>query len=234
MNPKPRDVAAVKPAAPATLPWSPRARAIASVLIAAHVFALFVAPWSMPPPASDLSGVCADCVRPYLHAAFIYHGYRFFAPNPGASHIVQYELEFADGRIEKGQFPDLKRHWPRLLYHRHFMLSETLYQATGLPPEPPPPPPGLPPRIKQRAMTEYAAAMQRYKESVKSRDELVAAVADRLLIDSGAQQVKLFAVEHAILSPQQVLDGMPLTEEATYIKRPLGEFTRRQFTRRSP
>jgi hypothetical protein len=69
---------------------------------------------------------------------------------------------------------------------------------------------------------------------VKNRDELVAAVAERLLIDSGAHKVRLFAVEHAILSPQQVLDGMPMTEEATYIKRPLGEFTKDDFTRDAP
>jgi hypothetical protein len=162
-----------------------------------------------------------------LHAAFIYHGYRFFAPNPGASHIVQYELEFADGRKEQGQFPDLQQHWPRLLYHRHFMLSETIYQATGMPPEPPPPPPNLPPRIKQRAMAEYQAAMTQYNESKQNRDALVDAVAQRLLIDSGAEKVRLWAVEHAILSPQQVLDGMPMTQEETYIKRPLGEFTRK-------
>ena len=226
MKAKPRELPDAKPTAPAELPWSPRARAIASVLIAAHVFALFVAPWSMPPPASDLAGVCAGWLRPYLHGAFIYHGYRFFAPNPGASHIVQYELEFADGRKESGQFPDVQQHWPRLLYHRHFMLSETIYQATGIPPEPPPPPPNLPPRFKQQAMAEYGEILQQYQTGVRDRDLLVNAVAQRLLLDSGATKVQLWAVEHAILSPQQVLDGIPLTQEDTYIKRPLGEFTR--------
>jgi hypothetical protein len=199
---------------------------MASVLIALHVFALFVAPWSMPPPASELSGVFAAALRPYLHAVFIYHGYRFFAPNPGASHIVQYELQFADGRKESGQFPDLKRHWPRLLYHRHFMLSETVYQATDIPPEPAAPPRNLPPLIRQRATADYAAAMERYRTAAANRDLLVSAVAQRLLIDSGAKRVRLWAVEHAILSPQQVMDGIPLTRKDTYIKRPLGEFTR--------
>jgi hypothetical protein len=227
MNEQPRSASALKSAASAELPWSPRARAIASVLIALHVLALFVAPWSMPPPASELSGVVAGWLRPYLHAAFIYHGYRFFAPNPGASHIVQYELEFADGRIEQGQFPDLQQHWPRLLYHRHFMLSETIYQATGMPPEPPPAPPSnLPPRIKQRAMQEYAEILQQYQQGLHDRDLLVNSVAQRLLRDSGAKKVRLWAVEHTILSPQQVLDGMSLTQEDLYIKRPLGEFTR--------
>lgn len=220
------DVAAPPTPTAAALPWTLRARAIASVLIAGHVFALFVAPWSMPPPASDLAGVCAGWLRPYLHAVFIYHGYRFFAPNPGASHIVQFELEFADGRKEAGQFPDLKRHWPRLLYHRHFMLSEIIYQATDLPPEPAAPPSNLPPRFKQRALAEYEEAMRQYQRSVQNRDALVGGVAQRLLLESGAAKARLWAVEHAILSPQQVLDGMSMTEEETYIRRPLGEFTR--------
>jgi hypothetical protein len=69
---------------------------------------------------------------------------------------------------------------------------------------------------------------------VKNRDALVDAVAQRLLLDSGATKVRLWAVEHAILSPQQVLDGMPLTQEETYIKRPLGEFTSSEFVGRAP
>jgi hypothetical protein len=181
----------------------------------------------MPPPASDLAGVFAGWLQPYMNATFIYHGYRFFAPEPGASHIVQYELTFADGRKEKGQFPDLKKQWPRLLYHRSFMLSEIVYQATGLPPEPPPPPPAnMPPRYKQRAQIEYAEAFKQYEESVRSRDLLVNGVAQRLLLDSGAEKVHLWAVEHAILSPQQVLDGLSMTQEESYIKRDLGEFTK--------
>lgn len=211
---------------PAELPWSPRTRAIVSVLLALHVFALFVAPWSMPPPASELSGVLAAWLRPYLHAAFIYHGYRFFAPNPGPSHIVQYELTFADGATERGQFPDLKQHWPRLLYHRHFMLSETIYQVTDLPPEPAPPPSDLPPRAKQRAWQQYEEAREYYEDAKQRRNLLIRPVARRLLEQTGAEKLHLWAVEHAILSPEQVLDGMPLTEEGTYLRRDLGEFHR--------
>jgi hypothetical protein len=229
MKEKPRESVALPP--PKTigdaLPWSPRARAIASVLLALHVLALFVAPWSMPPPASQLAGEFASVFQPYLNAVFIYHGYRFFAPDPGASHIVQYELTFADGRQEKGQFPDLKQHWPRLLYHRHFMLSEMLYQVSGIPAEPPPPPPAdMPPRIRRQVMEEYNEILKRHEKGLRDRDLLVDSVAQRLLRDSGAAKVKLWAVEHEILSPQQVLDGMLLTREETYIKRPLGEFTR--------
>ena len=37
--------------------------------------------------------------RPYLEAAYLDHGYAFFAPDPGPSHLVRYELEFDDGGV---------------------------------------------------------------------------------------------------------------------------------------
>ena len=66
------------------------------------------------------------------------HGYFFFAPDPGASHLVRYRAEFDDGREPIAEmFPDKFKQWPRLLYHRHFMLSEHLH-ASFVPPQPPP------------------------------------------------------------------------------------------------
>jgi hypothetical protein len=48
---------------------------------------------------------------------YLDHGYFFFAPNPGPSHLVGI-------RDQSVLFPDRKEQWPRLLYHRYFMLSE--------------------------------------------------------------------------------------------------------------
>ncbi|MCA9268060.1 MAG: hypothetical protein KDA41_06295, partial [Planctomycetales bacterium] len=93
--------------AAASLPWGLRTRRIVSLLLAFHLAAVFVAPWSSPPPASQLSASAARLFHPYLHAVCIYNGYRFFAPDPGPSHIVRYELQYADGRSEPGQFPDI-------------------------------------------------------------------------------------------------------------------------------
>ncbi|MBC8352414.1 MAG: hypothetical protein H8E66_10530 [Planctomycetes bacterium] len=78
-----------------------------------------------------------NTLRPYIDFAFLNHGYAFFAPNPGPSHLIRARIEFEDGRepIEE-TFPDLDEQWPRLLYHRHFMLSEQLnaqYQPPQLP-----------------------------------------------------------------------------------------------------
>lgn len=54
---------------------------------------------------------------PYVDWMYLDHGYFFFAPNPGPSHLVGI-------RDRSVVFPDRKEQWPRLLYHRYFMLSE--------------------------------------------------------------------------------------------------------------
>ena len=53
------------------LPWSRRVRAIVSVLIALHIVAAFSAPWSSPPPASELSRLVARQFEPYLFGAYL-------------------------------------------------------------------------------------------------------------------------------------------------------------------
>lgn len=59
------------------------------------------------------------------------HGYHFFAPEPGASTVVRYVATRSDGSVVTGQIPDRSQHIPRLLYHRHFMLTESLASADG-------------------------------------------------------------------------------------------------------
>ena len=116
------------------------------VAIVFHLTAVFVAPLAF---ASEYSSPFVNAIyaalRPYIAAMYLDHGYFFFAPNPGPSHLVDYKVEFADGRPPlTGRFPDLKTERPRLLYHRHFMLSESLHSRYRYPltppPEPTPPP----------------------------------------------------------------------------------------------
>ncbi len=64
-----------------------------------------------------------DLLEPYLDIAYLNHGYNFFAPDPGPSLLIRYRIETADGQTREGIFPDLQTQWPRLRYHRHFMLS---------------------------------------------------------------------------------------------------------------
>lgn len=86
-----------------------------------HLAAIFISPLSVEPSAP----IAQDMWRitgPYAQAIYMNHGYHFFAPNPGGSTLLGYELEFEDGTTQQGMLPD-KKIWPRLLYHRHFMLT---------------------------------------------------------------------------------------------------------------
>lgn len=120
---------AAKPAV-ASQPLGPRARTIASVLVLFHLAAVVSAPLAGPNP-SQLAGTIWMFFRPYLEATYLNHAYLFFVPEPGPGHLVRYELEMPDGARREGIFPDRAMHRPRLLYHRHFMLSEKIAGPPG-------------------------------------------------------------------------------------------------------
>lgn len=104
--------------------WTLRTRIIVSVLVVLHLAAVFSAPFAMPQPSSELS-VGIDLVTgPYTSALYMRHGYRFFAPDPGPSHLLRYEVVDESGDVVAGRFPDKSNHKPRLMYHRFFMISE--------------------------------------------------------------------------------------------------------------
>ncbi len=123
-NRSPLDTAPISPAAPA-MPLR-RVHWIATVLILLHFLAVLAATNVASPPTSQLWLRVASLFRPYVAAADLNHGYRFFCAEPGPSHLVQYELTLADGKVQTGRFPDLREQSPRLLYHRYFMLAEHL------------------------------------------------------------------------------------------------------------
>src|SRR3954452_3941224 len=61
----------------------------------------------------------------YLDALYMNQGHSFFAPDVGPGHLVRYQLYDQSGKeIDHGEFPSRKEHWPRLLYHRYFMLAD--------------------------------------------------------------------------------------------------------------
>lgn len=173
---------------------SPRGRVIISVLVLLHLVAIASAPLAME-PASDLGRYVFGVFRPYLDAAFLNHGYHFFAPEPGPGHIVRYELHFPDRQSVQGQFPDAVRLTPRLKYHRHFMLSE---------------------------FANRLAVDDSHSQTLTS---LTQSFANRLMSEHGADSVSLFLRRHYIPTPQQVAEGLPLDSPELYAERPLGHFT---------
>ena len=95
------------------------------LLLAWHLVALCVGPATMP-PASPLQRTVAAYFVPYVTALYLGHGYHFFAPDPGPSTLLRYEGSTPDGTPVAGTLPDVGDQYPRLLYHRHFMLTERL------------------------------------------------------------------------------------------------------------
>ena len=77
------------------------------------------------PPSSELLWNVSRLFRPYLQALYLNHGFHYFAPEPGQSRLVAFTAERASGKTIHGIMPH-RRIWPRLLYHRHFMLTESL------------------------------------------------------------------------------------------------------------
>lgn len=188
--------------------WSTTKRSCVSILLILHLAAVFVSPWSSPPPASLLSDRVADWFRPYLSLMYLNHGYRFFAPDPGPSHLVRYEVTYADGRVEQGQIPDPQEHRPRLLYHRHFMITESLYNAWSRLEQ-------LPEDVEipanQRRVVEERNAYTR-----RLVDSLANGIGRQLLERSAGASVRLVLVEHAIPFPEDVERGRRLDDPELY------------------
>lgn len=98
---------------------------VLSCWLAFHVFAVFMSPGAMPP----VSPLLLDGYRvalPYNRALFLNHGYHFFAPDPGASTLISWQIPRPNDVPLVGRIPNTSIR-PRLLYHRYFMLAENLW-----------------------------------------------------------------------------------------------------------
>lgn len=164
----PRDLSAPQPAlgqssgngtATGALP-SLAVRLGLSVLIIGHLWGVIGRPLEFatqgpfgPSPSMTL---LRRPMRGYGEFMYLDHGYAFFAPEPGPSHLIRATIVPPGGQgPEQGAarqegakpaegdanvvrlFPDRVDQWPRLLYHRHFMLAEflnTVYHPPGEPP----------------------------------------------------------------------------------------------------
>lgn len=188
-------------AAPAKPAWPVSWKIAISLLVSFHILAVFAGPWGVSAsPLSEDVGV----IRPYIDALGLNNGYRFFAPEPGPSHLIRYELVLDDGTEIKGQFPDRKVNRPRLLYHRHFMMSEF---ANTL------------------AVPENARLEQR-----EVFDLYVRSYARHLAKKYNARQVRLTLVEHLLPGIEQVKrDRISLEDPRLYRELDLGTFTRDQL-----
>lgn len=154
------------------------------------------------PSIATLSGP----VRGYAEMLYLNRGYAFFAPDPGPSHLVQASyIDAAGNRVEE-MFPDRERHWPRLMYHRHFMLTEFLHEIY----QPPGPPEDLA-QVDAEAAKLWAAARGRY-ESVRQ------SYTDHLNSSrNGGKDLAIRRLEHRIPSFIEIVaEPIQLDDPRTY------------------
>lgn len=207
--------------------WSVGLRAVVSLALAYHLLAVLVHPLSVPPQFAGQPAILPTRVRPafqpYITALSLDHSYKFFAPNPGDSHLVRYDLHFADGTKQindpKNTFPDVREHWPRLLYHRYFMLAEHLAPLVDRMP------PAGQPQDDPRGGELVPPAPNAAGEAVPSPNEpnpgdvFLRGIARHLAKKHGASRVDLYYRVHFLSSPEQILAGKKLDDPESYAER---------------
>jgi len=165
-----------------------------SLLLAVHLLAVVAGPWAFAPLHSLLADTCFSCLQPYLEALALNNGYRFFAPEPGPSHLIRYEYVLADGTTGGGEFPDKANQRPRLRYHRHFMLTEFLNSLDA---------PGVPKELSEAYAESYAR---------------------HLAHEHHAREVTLYIRRHRLPTLAEVRGGMQLSDASLYEEKLVGKF----------
>lgn len=180
-----------------------------SVLVLGHLMAVVLPPLSFqtrgPLGVSPSVASVLGWFEPYSQLLYIDRGYAFFAPDPGPSHLVQAAITDSQGQLKEVMFPDRSEQWPRLLYHRHFMLTEFLEEIY----EPPGPPSEL---------IEIDPVQAEYWKSRRTRYEYVRqSYVDHLRAVHPNSEVAIRRIEHRI---PEILEfqnrPIELTDESLY------------------
>ena len=182
--------------------WPLAVRLFASVVILLYLLAVALPPLAGPPPASELANVILQPFRPLVGAFSLSHGYRFFAPNPGPGHSIRWTITTAGGSTLKGVIPDAETDWPRLLYHRRFMIPEKIAALV--------PPLLAPAEIRREATRDW----QPFAEDI----------ATHLLTKHSGQEVTLELIEHYLPDTFELKEGRAGDD----LKTPLGSYAWRK------
>ncbi|GAA4456484.1 hypothetical protein GCM10023156_31870 [Novipirellula rosea] len=188
---------------------SARIRWFVSILICVHLIALV-----LPPLAFQTRGALGDSpsvqtlmtlVRDYTQFLYIDRGYAFFAPDPGPSHLIQAAITDASGETDEKMIPSLEDQWPRLLYHRHFMLAEYLSEIYQ-PPNPP----------EEIAKLDPVGA-QLWEQSRARYEYVRQSIVDHLQYKNNGRRVVIRRIEHALPGFIELAnDPIPLNDPRLY------------------
>jgi len=171
--------------------WPAAVRLGISLLVMWHVAAVFLAPLSIAPSSPLALDIAQGTfMQNYLDALYLNHGYHFFAPDPGPGRLIHYWVYNERGdQIDEGEFPNRDLQWPRLLYHRYFMLAEQGDAPIWRPTE---------------------------AESRHWRQAYLTAYARQLLREHDAAAVRVQRILHLQLSLEHALEGKTLTDPEDY------------------
>lgn len=206
-----------------------------SVLVLLHLLAVLAEPlrfFSQSPVkfSSEEARLLRVTTGRYVDFMYLSHGYSFFAPNPGPSHLLECELVptsnagDASGAAATSRpvfaganrvvspksswrvFPERKSDWPRLLYHRHFMLSE-FYQTQFAPVS-----------IAEQEKLE-PAILETWKQDRQLYEQLQKSIQANLAQAYPDHTATLRRIEHALPSEVQILvDRWKLTDSRLYLE----------------
>ena len=215
-------------------------RLVISILAVLHLLAVVAEPlrfFSQSPVkfASEEARLLRLGTQAYSDFMYLSHGYSFFAPNPGPSHLLECEMIPRSNSAGKAKssdssrplvvdakrevssesswrvFPDRKVDWPRLLYHRYFMLSE-FYQTQFAP----------------ATLTDQDKLakdiLEQWNQDRQQFVQLQESIKANLTKNYADHQITLRRIEHILPSEYQVLvDRWKLTDPRLYAELSEGE-----------
>lgn len=222
--------------------WTPLQRGVASIVLLLFLFILLLGPLNNPVGSDHFSRPLGRWISPVHQVLFLGHGYRFFGPDPGPGHWIECRLIAADETVTEIRFPDRQEHWPRLRYHRWFMLAETLFsELNGTPDQSSfaQTQVELQEQIDQlrsdgkleeslRLAAQRDELLLEYEQARERIDRLVEAIARHFLRQHvDAVSIELVLRERSIPFPDDISDGIRLDDER-YISEPIviGKFSR--------
>jgi hypothetical protein len=191
-----------------------RWRFLCSVLIIGHLWAIVGRPLDFatqgPNGSSPATGAFYAPVRGYAEFAYLNHGYAFFAPDPGPNHLLRVTVKAGNqeegdqGTARTATYPDRQQQWPRLLYHRHFMLTEFLHNLHQ------------PPRIPDEVLRQSELAEDWRLR--RARYEMIRDSMYRHLVETwGSEGLQMERVEHRLVGlPEYFEEGVKLDDPRLY------------------
>ena len=124
---------------------------------------------------------------------------------------MRYEIDLISGAQVTGHFPDREDQFPRLLYHRHFMISETCFSieqtVQGAPD---------PSTLTPEERVEYDRIRPELDRAIAFAETFRKCTARRILDENPGERIRLYMSVHAIPTPDQLLEGKKLTDDEFY------------------